>query len=282
MIKLLVKILGRQRAWQLGRRLYMTSRGEHLNRIEINGETDLVRMLLRLDGAERTLRVWDIGGNLGEYTRMVIAEAQSAGRPYSIDVFEPAPAAIAALQERFAGDVEIRIHPLALSNTEGAMQFEVQGATAGTNTLEPTGREGSILIEVQVDTADHVAQRVDPGELDLIKIDAEGHDLQVIRGARGLLDRKAVRAIQFEYNFRWLYGKHLLKEAFEIAAETGYKLGIVQPGLIMFFDDWQAENERFFEANYVLVRPDVAARIAHVNTVWDVSNTPRVVSQVPA
>lgn len=283
MIELLVQVLGRKRAWQLGRRLYMASRGEHLNRIESNGETNLVRMLLAVAGAgDRTFRAWDVGGNLGEYTHMVIEQAQRARRPYGVEIFEPAPAAIAALQERFRGDQRVRVHAMALSNIKGAMQFEVQGATAGTNTLEPTGLAGSSLIEVQVETAENFAEGAKGDEIDLIKIDAEGHDLQVIRGARGLLDRRAVKAIQFEYNFRWLFGKHLLKEAFEIAAETGYRLGIVQPRQIMFFESWQAENERFFEANYVLVRPDVAERIVHVNTRWDISNTPVTIPQVSA
>lgn len=281
MIEVLVRMLGRQRAWRLGRKLYMASRGEHLNRIESNGETDLVRALLQFGRQDkRAFRAWDVGGNLGDYTQMITNEARRVARDYSVDVFEPAPAAAAALRSRFAEDRSVRLHAIALSNRKGVMEFELQGATAGTNTLEPTGDPNATTIEVEIDTAEARATAAAIDELDLLKIDAEGHDLEVIRGARKLLDEKRVRAVQFEYNFRWLYGKHLLKEAFEIASQTEYAIGIVQPGEVMFFENWQAENERFFEANYVLVRKDVAQRIPHTMTRWDISNTPETVSRV--
>ena len=278
MIELLVRVLGRQRAWQLGRRIYMTARGEHANAIETNGEADLISDVVRAAGdTGHPLVVWDVGGNIGDYTQAVLSRSARAGRAATIAVFEPAPAAVERLRDRFKTAPQVTVFPLALSSEPGTMQFEMHGETTGTSTLQRTGAKNATVIDVTVDTAANVAEQIDVSRIDLMKIDAEGHDLEVIRGALPLLQANRIGVVQFEYNFRWLFGKHLLKEAFEIADATGYRLGMVQPGRIVFFEEWQVENERFFEANYVLVQPELANKLQHEMTRWSISNTPVVV-----
>jgi hypothetical protein len=45
----------------------------------------------------------------------------------------------------------------------------------------------------------------------MIKIDAEGHDLAVLRGGQQLLKTHAISVLQFEYNHRWIYSRTYLR-----------------------------------------------------------------------
>ena len=58
--------------------------------------------------------------------------------------------------------------------------------------------------------------------IDLLKIDTEGFDLNVLRGAKGALDRGAIKVIQFEFIPADIAMRVTMRDFFEIL--HGYKL----------------------------------------------------------
>jgi len=97
-----------------------------------------------------------------------------------------------------------------------------------------------------------------PGEkVTIIKSDTEGFDFAVMKGARSSLAKRQIDLWQFEYNWRWLDCRHCIRDVFELAAECGYEVGRIRStGRIELYDKWNPELERYFEANYCLVRAD--------------------------
>ena len=87
-----------------------------------------------------------------------------------------------------------------------------------------------------------------------VKSDAEGHDFNIICGASDMFERGRVEVWQFEYNHRWLAEKRHLKDVFEFIADKPYRLGKLHNNGIEIYDKWHPELERFFEANYVLIK----------------------------
>lgn len=87
-----------------------------------------------------------------------------------------------------------------------------------------------------------------------VKSDAEGHDFNIICGAANLFQKGLVEVWQFEYNHRWLEERRQLKDVFEFIADKPYCLGKLHNNGIEIYDQWHPELERFFEANYVLVK----------------------------
>ncbi len=59
---------------------------------------------------------------------------------------------------------------------------------------------------------------------------------------------------QFEYNHRWLAGRAQLRDVFDFIADKPYRLGKLHADGIEVYEQWHPELERFFEANYVLIR----------------------------
>ncbi len=57
---------------------------------------------------------------------------------------------------------------------------------------------GQCMVDV-IDLDTFVAEN-DISQIDLLKIDTEGHELEVLKGASNLLRENRVRAIQFEFN----------------------------------------------------------------------------------
>ena len=101
-------------------------------------------------------------------------------------------------------------------------------------------------------------------EVGLCKVDAEGHDLFVLCGARGMLMRKALHVIQFEYNCRWVWSHATLFDVFEYATSVNYRVGKVTPAGIEFYQEWDEDLETYVEGNYILCRPDWVERFPKV------------------
>lgn len=275
MIETLVALIGRERAWRLGRALYMRARGEKpTNAIGANGEAALVGRAVRAGDSQRPLVFLDVGANLGEWTETALAAARAVGRTLQVHVFEPTPAAADCLARSLAGHDCTTVHRLALSDRSGTAQFSVFGETAGTNSLETDPDADPMqVIEVKIATGADFAASAGLAAIDLVKVDTEGHDYRVLAGFEPLLAQGVIGAVQFEYNSRWLTAHRGLRDVVDLAGRTGYRLGRVMPDRIELFDGWNPECDRFFEDNFVLVRPDLIPALGGVEMRWSVSNT---------
>jgi hypothetical protein len=139
---------------------------------------------------------------------------------------------------------------------------------AGINSLHEPARPlaGATTEEVATTTLDAYADHAGLDQITLVKIDAEGHDLAVLRGARKLLVEHRILAVQFEYNHRWIAARSFLRDAFELLVPLGYRLGKLTPRGVEFYPGWDADLETFVEGNYVACVPQVAGRLPSV--VW--------------
>lgn len=152
--------------------------------------------------------VIDVGGNVGQFStiaRRNFPEAQ-------IFSFEPLPEAGEKLKALFAGDRRFESFPLALCDTDGTLPFHVTGADDSSSLLPVAARQVSEFPATRgVDTLSVVTARLDDVLADraladgpmLLKVDTQGTELAVLRGAPTLLDR-ATHAI-IEVSFVELY-----------------------------------------------------------------------------
>jgi FkbM family methyltransferase len=261
----IVRLFGREWAWRISRRIYMAARGESANAIETNGERALLAAALR--GAQtrsnnRPFTVFDVGANVGAYSRAVIAEADCVGMSLDLTAFEPAPQTFATLCASLAERPGLRMENLALSAAPGEAHMQILGANAGTNTLSPGDDAGEFVL-VKLDTLSGYASARGIAALDLIKIDAEGHDFDVLKGGLGLFQQGRVGICQFEYNHRWLFAGASLHLVFRLLHGLPYCIGRVGPSGVEVFNAWNPELDRFFEGNYALLREDLLVHTPH-------------------
>ncbi|WP_447764718.1 FkbM family methyltransferase [Sphingopyxis panaciterrae] len=142
--------------------------------------------------------VVDIGANTGYYSVLGAWRAFPGGKLWA---FEPNPTAYALMSDNLSnngfGGMASR-HRLALSNRQGEAALRVFPGYEATSTIrdvsdafvEHTEREtgrASHEVTVPVDTLDNI-MRDCPG-IDFIKMDAEGHEPEIIDGARAILAR---------------------------------------------------------------------------------------------
>jgi FkbM family methyltransferase len=254
-IPILEALMGRRNLVRLGRAISMEARLDVNNDMSTNGESMVQECAIRAAQAGRELVVFDVGANIGEWTRSILDKA--AGRGTQVHVFEPASATFAQLRQNLAGESRRTVFVNeALSDKKGSADFFVMGAGLGTNSLHP-GTGGTKKVEtVRLNTVDEYCRQNHISHIDLLKVDAEGHDLNVLDGARGMLAGHAISILQIEYNHRWIGARRYLKDAFELLLPIGYLFGKVTPRGIEFYPAWHFELESFREGNYIACLPE--------------------------
>src|SRR5437588_2385506 len=143
--------------------------------------------------------VLDIGANIGLWAMRAAVIIGDNGR---LHAFEPLPANITRLERNLAlNSIEnVMVHSIAVSDTAGeAVFYSPESRSSGTGRLAP--REG-LRPELKVATAtlDSLLVEGTIGTPGFIKMDVEGAELRVLRGAQRLLASDNAPMIMFELN----------------------------------------------------------------------------------
>ncbi len=149
------------------------------------GLVELLKVTLRPGGS-----FVDVGSNVGFYARKAAALVGDTGR---VVAFEPNPSAYRLLEWNTRDTPHVRILRNAAGAQRGAASFWVQEAGDTSSLLAVgTGRE----ISVEILTLDETL--ADWSSVDLIKIDVEGAELDVLKGAETIIRRHSP-VVVFEF-----------------------------------------------------------------------------------
>jgi FkbM family methyltransferase len=83
-----------------------------------------------------------------------------------------------------------------------------------TNSLSPVSGPRTELVPVT--TLDEFVLQSALETVVMAKIDAEGLDALILRGAETALTRGVIEVVQFEYNWRWLLFHQCLRDVFDL------------------------------------------------------------------
>jgi len=183
-----------------------------------------VRLIASL--ADPTRLAIDVGAHLGDYTFFM--RRHSAG----CIAFECNPELAKHLRRRFGQSVDIR--PDAVSDTEGMAELRIPQSDAGTGlgraTIEArnqlSGFSDFNLVTVHTVRLDDVIDR----PVGLIKVDVEGHEMAVLRGATRILKLDRPNLI-LELEDRHAPG--CVTAAFEFLSGFGYGGAYLQGGTLV-------------------------------------------------
>lgn len=186
------------------------------------GGVELLHDSAVLLGNGRAAVLFDVGANVGQTTRAML----DAFRSPRIRAFEPSPLTCQTLRQAVGGRPGVIVEAIALGDVDGTLPFHVtQGHSVNDSLLTPTSRAGGTIIDVPVETIDTYCDRHHIESINLLKIDAQGYDLLVLKGARRMLNARRVMLYSCEANIEPMYeGQATLRDLLTFADEVGYKL----------------------------------------------------------
>jgi FkbM family methyltransferase len=195
----------------------------------------------------------DVGANVGSWATMF---ARYMKQPRGLAI-EPSPGTASALKAnlRTAGLSDVHVLEAAIADYDGESPFFAEPSCGETSSLlQRYGRDDSQEVRISVKQLDAVLHDQGVESIDMLKIDAEGYDLRVLKGATQSLKQGRISVIQFEYNSPWAAVGSTLSEAFGLLEGFGYEIRNLQPK--GFFRVRPEKTGEFFRySNFVAFLP---------------------------
>ena len=207
----------------------------------------------------------DIGANIGKYSELLIHETNS-----QIIAFEPLPKAFDELQvmeKKFSSRFKAYNFAIGDKNCNLDLNFgsetsELASFSKNLDKLSFVNHKNNKKIEVKVITLDTFFEKFNityaEKGIDLLKIDTEGFELEVLRGASNTLINKIPKFIQIEYNWHQLFKSQTIYNFSEIL--SNYEVFQILPfgNNLVKVDPSRPESNIFHLSNFVFIRKDIS------------------------
>lgn len=226
--------------------------------LEESGEVHFIERVLK-DLVPGNPILFDVGANCGSYSRRLRQCFPDA----AITAFEPNPEVFANLVE---GLSESRIDCInrGLSSEPGEMELFLTSSNRQTSHASVYQGVLSDLhayadvekITVGLTTLDQYSLEKGIDRIDFLKIDTEGHELAVLKGARALLEQNRIGCIQFEFNEMNVISRVWLRDFFDIL--PGFTFFRLDTSRLLRLDPYHPREEIFQFQNIVAVPRDRA------------------------
>ena len=195
--------------------------------------------------------LFDVGANVGQTVEIFRRHFKHS----IIHSFEPSPAAFQTLREQTVGISGLHLTNTGLGASPGTKTFVENEKLDMSSFLEP-GQEcwGSVRkrAQLQLDTIDEYCARTGVKYIDVLKSDTQGFELEVLRGASGMFERKRIRLVYLEIILSAMYqGLPGMDEICKFLFERNFR--------VVSFYDMHYQNDLLSWTDVLFVDPSYSA-----------------------
>lgn len=198
--------------------------------------------------------VFDIGGNHGDWTDLIL----STMNPREIVVFEPFPDHFQNLRSKYETKPQVKVYDMAVGCVTGEVDFHINSDPRFNHSLLTRDPKADAWVNVDHThkmsvagvTVDDFCEMHKVNEIDLLKIDTEGADFLVLKGAQNMLQKGGVALVYLEVFLKPLMSNQgSLVDVLQFMDDLGYSL--------VNFYDHRYRNGRLVLTNLMFARPDI-------------------------
>jgi FkbM family methyltransferase len=220
----------------------------------VNGELYSLKQLSR-KWTNQQVMLFDVGANVGEFTLEILEAFRD--KSFQLYTFEPSARSFTQLKQRVPGQPNIHVQNLGLSNEEGTADlfFPNEGSALASlhqRDLSHLNQSFGQKETVTLTTLDKFCEQNDITFIHLLKIDVEGHELAVLKGACNMMNRDAIEVIQFEFGGTSLDSRSYFKDFFQLLSPK-YRIHRILPHGLRELTSYSEKLEIFQSANYLAI-----------------------------
>ncbi len=230
--------------------------------VHTSGEISLVRHLQSYPAAQGPLTVLDVGANVGKFSGLIREHCEM--HRINIHAFEPSTSAFEKLTQAHSDCPAIRLNNAALGAQPGTatLYFDQPASGLGSLTkrdLDHVGKQMDLTQSVQVTTLDHYCEQQGIQHIHLLKIDVEGHELDVLQGAAKMFADQRIDAVTFEFGGCNIDTRTYFRDFYQFFDHQAMSIYRITPrGYLRLIKRYRETNEQFITTNYFATRRKAA------------------------
>ena len=219
-----------------------------------SGEKNVVQKMTRL--TKPPYCIFDVGSHRGEYLDVVMSVL--GDEKFTVHCFEPSPRFFSSLSQRAANDRRIIANNIGLGKSSENMELffdnEDASGTLTKRKLDHIGITSWQSEKVAITTLDEYCKNNGIDYIHLLKVDIEGHELDLFRGAEKMLRKKAVKIVTFEFGDCNIDTKTYFQDYFYFFHDLQMDLYRITPSGYLFpLPSYREIDEQFRTTNFAAI-----------------------------
>lgn len=198
---------------------------------------------------------FDVGANVGEYS-LTLSKNFTKANIYS---FEPNINTFNVLKKNVGSTSSITPTNIGMSDYKKDTKIytyttdSISGHASMYKEVFSSMHKRSNLqsVDIKLETIDDFCLENKIEIIDFLKIDTEGHELDVLKGAKNMLNQGNIKIIQFEFNEMNVISKVFLKDFYNIL--KSYKLYRLDTSKLIPLFEYNSINEIFKFQNFIAI-----------------------------
>ena len=204
--------------------------------------------------------LFDVGAHTGNYSR-----ALAAAFPQStVYAFEPNPETFEQLKAQCSGPIRcVNLGLGAERSRQTIYTYPASGERASEHSslfkevvVDLHNQQAPAQFDLELTTLDEFCAKQGIGTIDFLKIDTEGNELNVLRGASKMLAEGRIQAVQFEFNSMNVVSRVFLRDFYQILPE--FDLFRLHPKGLIPLKKYDVRNEIFVIQNFLAIKRTTA------------------------
>lgn len=202
--------------------------------------------------------IFDVGSNIGSYT----IELRKLFPDSSIYAFEPNPHSFNILQKRL---LHLNIHNYNIGLSSEPQNFTIYYPEGNLDSEHTSIYKEALLNDlkykdvskknIQGTTIDKFCKDNGIETIDFLKIDVEGHEFDVIKGAKNYIYDKRIKIIQFEFNSFNVYSRVFLRDYYDFL--PNYNIYRLDTDKLHPLYKYDTKNEIFKYQNFLAILKEI-------------------------
>jgi FkbM family methyltransferase len=222
--------------------------------VKDSGERWVMRHFKRYLPEGRRAVVFDVGANIGDYAKEIL---ETLGNGVDIYCFEPSRKTFGMLSANLAEHPNARLlnHGLGAKESAATLYYDAVGsgiASVYNRKLDHFGISFADSETVRLKTLDGFCAEEKIDRVNFLKLDVEGHELDVLKGGAGLLSSGSVDFIQFEFGGCNIDSRTYFQDFF-YALNPRYRMYRVLGSGIAPVNVYKERHECFITTNYLAI-----------------------------
>lgn len=220
--------------------------------IDKSGELKVLKYINKKLAHKKSLILFDVGANVGKYA---LEMKNVFGKAAIIHCFEPSINTFNKAKETLEGLDDVIVNNFGVSDQEGETLLFTDKSLSGqaslySRKLEYKKLELNLTEKIALTTVGDYCSRNHIEEIDFLKMDVEGHELSVLKGAQDFLENSKIRFIQFEFGGCNIDSRTFFKDFYELLSPKYKIYRIVVDGLLPI-PNYDEKLEIFITVNYL-------------------------------
>ncbi len=217
--------------------------------------------------------IFDVGANKGDFTSLALSYVSNKDS-FSIHCFEPSKVAFEALSANLKGNPYVILNNIGFGKEKGQFDLFTDSPGSGTasltkRNLQHFGVDFSQSEKVQIDKLDNYCSASNIDRIDLLKIDAEGHELDVLYGAENMLASNRIEIVSFEFGGCNIDTRTFFQDFYYFFKKYNFQLYRITPSGYLYPVSFYKESyEQFRTTNFLAISKEHATTMSKRSRKW--------------